>query len=61
MRMTVQQYALWIAPVVQGPVSVRRVEWLEADDLEWSAQYPGVLDAGARAFARLQGEPLADG
>lgn len=54
LTMTVKQFGELVAPFVQWPVTMRRAAWLEADALVWSVQYPGVLDAGARAFEQLR-------
>jgi hypothetical protein len=52
--MTLEQCRARFAPLVQRPVSMRRALWLAPDALEWSSQYPGVLDAGPRAFDDLR-------
>jgi len=52
--MTLEQCRTRFAPIVQRPVPMRRVAWLAPDALEWSSQFPGVLDAGARAFEDLR-------
>jgi hypothetical protein len=54
MKMNLKQFRAWFAPLLQWPVTMRRVSWLESDALEWSQQYPGVLDAGEQAFASIR-------
>jgi hypothetical protein len=54
--MTLQQFRERFAPLVQWPIVVRRATWLEAETLEWSLQYPGVLDASPRAFDSIREE-----
>lgn len=56
MSMTLKQFREWFAPFLQWPVTLRRVTWLDKDRVEWSQQYPGVLDAGPRAFERLRSD-----
>jgi hypothetical protein len=52
--MTLKTFRERIAPLVQWPVTLRLAPWLDADVLEWSTQYPGVLDAGPRAFEHVR-------
>jgi hypothetical protein len=56
LRMTLTEFRERIAPLVQWPVTMRRANWLDADTLEWSVQYPGLLDAGERAYRHLSRE-----
>lgn len=52
--MTLTQFRELVAPLVQWPLTLRLAPWLGADRLEWSLQYPGVLDAGPLAFRDVQ-------
>jgi hypothetical protein len=52
--MTVQQFRERFAPLVQWPVVMRQATWLDAEAVEWSLQYPGMLDAGTRAYEQIR-------
>jgi len=56
MQLTLKQFRERVAPIMQWPVTMRRATWLDDETIEWSMQYPGVLDAGARAYDAVRRE-----